>query len=103
MTDFAASVYHLAARIPPGKVATYGQLASLAGHPQASRVVGHLMKTNPFAPKVPCHRVVAANGHLTGFSAPGGLAAKRQLLISEGVIFKSLYQVDLSLCLVDQL
>jgi methylated-DNA-[protein]-cysteine S-methyltransferase len=56
------------------------------------------MKTNPFAPRVPCHRVVASDGKLTGFSAPGGISEKRRMLQDEGVLFHN-GKVDLSTCL----
>lgn len=85
---FREEVYAVAKRIPRGRVATYGQVARLAGSPRAARAVGFFMKTNPRAPIVPCHRVVAANGALTGYSARGGLKAKRAMLLREGVRFK---------------
>ncbi len=86
--SFRQRIYHLTRQIPKGKVATYGQLAELAGKPQAARAVGVLMRVNPDAPHTPCHRVVAYDGSLTGYSARGGLVKKKQLLKSEGVIFK---------------
>ena len=79
-----------------GKVATYGQLARLAGHPKAARAVGGFMKRNPNAPQTPCHRVVASDGSLTGYSGVGGIKQKREMLIKEGVVFKG-EKVDLSL------
>jgi len=87
MTLFREQIYSLTRQIPKGKVATYGQLAALSGHPHAARAVGYFMKTNPDAPRTPCHRVVAADGSLTGYSAPRGLIAKKRLLLAEGVIF----------------
>lgn len=89
MTAFKDKVYELTRQIPKGKVATYGQLAKLAGNPKASRAVGLFMKTNPDAPQTPCHRVVAADGNLTGYSGVGGLKTKKQMLILEGVHFKN--------------
>lgn len=80
--------YSIARRIPKGKVTTYGQIAKLAGNPKASRAVGMFMKTNPHAPEVPCHRVVGKDGSLTGFSADGGVERKREMLETEGVLFK---------------
>jgi len=76
-------------------VATYGQLAHLAGKPRAARAVGVFMKNNPDAPIVPCHRVVAGDGKLTGYSGTGGIAQKKKMLIKEGVFFKH-SRVDLS-------
>ncbi|MCL4384266.1 MGMT family protein [Patescibacteria group bacterium] len=94
-SSFREQVYALARQIPKGFVATYGQLAALAGHPRAARAVGFFMKTNPDAPRTPCHRVVASDGRLTGYSGAGGVAAKRAMLQSEGVVFKG-KKVDLS-------
>lgn len=88
-------VYKLTRSIPKGKVATYGQLAKLAGNKKAARAVGLFMRTNPDAPRTPCHRVVSSTGELTGYSAAGGLTKKRQMLLSEGVVFKG-KKVDLS-------
>lgn len=84
---FRERVYQITAKIPIGYVATYGQIAALAGNSRAARVVGMCMKTNPFSPRVPCHRVVATDGKLTGFSAPGGIARKKKMLLDEGVRF----------------
>lgn len=84
---FAERVYELTRQIPPGKVATYGQLATLAGTPKAARAVGMLMKRNPDAPRTPCHRVVAADGQLTGYSGGEGLITKLAMLQQEGVLF----------------
>ena len=84
---FRERVYKITSQIPYGKVATYGQIAELAGGPRAARVVGMYMKRNPDAPIVPCHRVVASDGKLTGYSARDGIKSKREMLIAEGVIF----------------
>ncbi len=93
--SFKDTVYNITAHIPKGKVATYGQIALLAGNPKAARAVGSFMKTNPFAPRVPCHRVVAGNGSLTGYSAAGGVVKKKSMLIREGVRFLK-EKVDMS-------
>jgi O-6-methylguanine DNA methyltransferase len=89
-------VYALAAKIPRSKVATYGQLARLAGNPKAARAVGSLMKYNPDKKIVPCHRVVAQDGKLTGYSFGRGIATKRSVLIKEGVSFLG-DRIDLSI------
>src|SRR6185295_865322 len=68
--------------IPPGRVATYGDIAALAGRPLASRAVGNIMR-NCGEPGVPCHRVIAAGGALGGFG--GNLQMKRELLRAEGI------------------
>ncbi len=93
-TQFTETIYELARSIPKGTVATYGQLALLAGRPGAARAVGSAMRCNPDIPKTPCHRVVASDGSLTGYSAGKGLATKRKMLIDEGVSFKGT-KVDL--------
>lgn len=95
---FRTKIYTLCRQIPKGKVATYGQLAALAGSPGASRAVGMCMKTNPDAPRTPCHRVVAANGKLTGYSGGNGISTKKEMLIKEGVSFRG-DCVDLSVSL----
>ena len=86
---FKDLVYKFSKRIPKGKVATYGQLAKLAGNPRAARAVGVFMKIHPDDPDVPCHRVVGFDGSLTGFTAKGGIRTKREMLIKEGVVFKN--------------
>jgi len=83
---FQQKVYALAKQIPKGKVATYGQLAKMAGSPGASRAVGMCMKNNPDAKTIPCHRVVSSTGALTGY-AFGGTSVKKEKLIKEGVAF----------------
>ncbi|HKC14349.1 MAG TPA: MGMT family protein [Patescibacteria group bacterium] len=96
MKSFKDKVYEVTRKIPKGKVATYGQVARLAGNSKAARAVGMFMKTNPDAPETPCHRVVASSGELTGYSGKGGLSGKRKMLLKEGVRFKGDI-VDLSL------
>lgn len=92
---FFDRVYEICRKIPKGKVVTYGQLAALAGSPGAARAAGMCMKTNPDAPRTPCHRVVAADGKLTGYSGQGGLPTKKKMLLAEGVFFKD-DKVDLN-------
>ncbi|PIU03757.1 6-O-methylguanine DNA methyltransferase [Candidatus Shapirobacteria bacterium CG08_land_8_20_14_0_20_39_18] len=84
MSSFREKIYSLTRQIPKGKVATYGQLAKMAGKPKAVRAVGILMKNNPDAPSVPCHRVVGSDGNLTGYSADKGISTKKELLMKEG-------------------
>jgi len=93
--SFHDKVYKIANKIPKGKVATYGQIAKLAGNKKAARAVGYYMRTNPNAPITPCHRVVASDGSLTGYSGRGGISKKKKMLISEGIFFKN-SKVDLS-------
>ena len=75
--NFYERVYELVRRIPAGKCASYGQLALMLGNPRASRAVGYAMRACR-TPGVPCHRVVGADGSLTGYA--GGLERKRRLL-----------------------
>jgi O-6-methylguanine DNA methyltransferase len=86
---FTEKVYKIAESIPEGRVATYKQIATLAGIPNASRAVGMSMKKNPYAPRVPCHRVVSSDGRLNGYSGIGGIEKKKKMLIEEGVLFNN--------------
>jgi len=81
---FHARVYVAARAIPSGQTKTYGELANELGSPGAARAVGAALGKNPFAPIVPCHRILAAGSKMGGFSAPGGLVTKRRLLEIEG-------------------
>ena len=81
---FNARVYETARAIPPGETRTYGEIARAVGEPDGARAVGQAMGRNPFAPIVPCHRVVGANDKLVGFSANGGIATKLKMLQIEG-------------------
>jgi methylated-DNA-[protein]-cysteine S-methyltransferase len=80
---FERRVYEVARTIPPGDTLSYGEIARRLGAPAAAREVGQALGRNPFAIVVPCHRVVAADGKLGGFSARGGAATKRRLLSVE--------------------
>lgn len=84
---FHQRVYELARRIPPGETLTYGELARLLGEPGAARAVGQALGVNPFAPVVPCHRILAANSGAGGFSAPGGVSTKLRMLLTERARF----------------
>jgi methylated-DNA-[protein]-cysteine S-methyltransferase len=77
---FRRRVYAATRAIGPGATATYGEIARRIGRPDAARAVGAALGANPFPIVVPCHRVLAADGSLHGFSAPGGLATKRRML-----------------------
>lgn len=83
---FRQKLETIAKDIPKGKVATYGQLAKLAGSPGASRAVGRICSKNKSPENFPCHRVVASNGKLTGY-AFGGILKKKSILEKEGVKF----------------
>lgn len=84
---FHQRVYAVTRRIPPGQTLTYGEVAKLLGEPGASRAVGQALGANPFAPVVPCHRVLAANSGSGGFSAPGGIDTKLRMLLTERAQF----------------
>ncbi|HMC35006.1 MAG TPA: MGMT family protein, partial [Myxococcales bacterium] len=85
LAPFQRAVYDKVRDLPPGRTATYGEIAALLGKPGASRAVGQALGRNPFLVAVPCHRVLAAGGAPGGFSAPGGVIAKQRLLALEGV------------------
>ena len=83
---FYQAVWKACAEIPAGQVRTYGWLAKRIGKPNAARAVGQALGKNPFAPKIPCHRVVGADGRMTGYSGRGGVETKKKLLRREGAI-----------------
>lgn len=85
--EFNRRVYAIARAIPPGRTLTYGEVAQRLGEPGASRAVGQALGHNPFAPVVPCHRVLAAGGRPGGFSAEGGAATKLKMLEIEHAQF----------------
>ena len=80
-------IYDVVCKIPKGKVATYGQVAALAGNPRWSQIVGYALHSNPRPYEIPCHRVVNRFGGLAEAFAFGGANAQRALLESEGVEF----------------
>ena len=82
-TEFQKSVWNAMRKIPLGKTKSYGEIAQAIGKPKAVRAVGGACGANPIPVLVPCHRVLAANGKIGGFS--GGLARKRDLLKREGI------------------
>jgi len=82
---FAADVYRATLGVRAGRTATYGEIARQIGQPPAaSRAVGAALGANPWPLLVPCHRIVAADGKMTGFSGPGGIRTKLKLLALEG-------------------
>jgi methylated-DNA-[protein]-cysteine S-methyltransferase len=82
-TPFTQAVWKACAGIPAGETRTYGWIARKIGKPAAARAVGRALGSNPFAPVIPCHRVVGADGSLTGYSAEGGTEAKKRMLAEE--------------------
>jgi methylated-DNA-[protein]-cysteine S-methyltransferase len=89
--EFHHRVYDVARTIPPGETLSYGEIAARVGEPGAAQAVGRALGSNPFPIIVPCHRVLAANGALHGFSAPGGIETKRRMLAIEGALAPSLF------------
>lgn len=81
---FHRRVYAIARRIPPGQTRTYGDIAEELGDKTLARAVGQALGANPYAPVVPCHRVLGAKGWQGGFSAPGGPMLKLRMLTIEG-------------------
>ena len=92
--SFDAQVWRIVRQIPAGKVATYGQIARLAGHPGAARAVGNALHRNPDDIRTPCFKVVNAQGYLSGAFAFGGIHEQRDRLRADGVEVVN-YQVDL--------
>lgn len=84
VAPFYADVLAELARVPYGETDTYGALAAKVGRPRAARAVGTVMNRNPLPIVLPCHRIVGANGSLTGYA--GGLDIKRRLLQLEGAM-----------------
>ena len=95
MTTFDL-IYDVVRRIPQGKVASYGQVAALAGNPRWARVVGYALHRNPEPGVIPCHRVVMADGRVTPGFAFGGPDVQRALLEGEGVRFRDDGTVDMA-------
>ncbi len=85
---FYRRVYDIARTIPPGRTLTYGDVAIKLGDPTNARAVGQALGRNPFPIVVPCHRVLAAHGSIGGFSASGGAATKRRMLMIEGALLE---------------
>ncbi len=84
-TPFQVKVWKYLRTIPRGKVITYKQLAKAIKMPKAVRAVANACAKNPYAPKIPCHRVIRSDGGLGGYSGPGGIRQKIRLLRSEKV------------------
>lgn len=83
---FERAVYAATRDIPPGRTRSYGEVAAAVGEPGAAQAVGRALGRNPLPVVVPCHRVLAADGRLHGFSGPGGLETKLKLLAVEGAL-----------------
>ena len=84
-TEFLLKVWAYLRKIPRGSVKTYSQVAKDIGKPLAVRAVANAIGKNPYAPKIPCHRVIRSDGSLGGYSGKGGIKTKRFLLKKEGI------------------
>tara|TARA_S200000501_G_scaffold123354_1_gene116405 strand:- start:171 stop:446 length:276 start_codon:yes stop_codon:yes gene_type:complete len=85
-TRFQEKVWAYLKKIPCGSLKTYSQVAKAIGKPLAVRAVANAIGKNPYAPKVPCHRVIRSDGSLGGYSGKGGRKTKRFLLKKEGIM-----------------
>ena len=94
-----ATIYEIVKKIPAGHVATYGQIALLAGNPRWSRVVGYALHVNPDPATIPCFRVVNRLGECSGSFAFGGAGVQRAMLEADGVAFLPDGRVDLQKCI----
>lgn len=88
-TDFQKKVWAALKKIPRGKVTSYAAIAKFLGNPRAARAVGNAVGKNPNAPKIPCHRVICADGRLGNYSGAGGILTKKNLLKSEKIKIKN--------------
>jgi methylated-DNA-[protein]-cysteine S-methyltransferase len=82
---FRRKVFEVVRTIPAGETMSYGEVAAAVGSPGAARAVGQALGRNPYPIVVPCHRVLAAGGHVGGFTATGGISIKVKMLAAEGV------------------
>ena len=79
-TQFQVKVWKYLRTIPKGKVKTYKQVAIGINRPKSARAVANACAKNPYAPKIPCHRVIRSDGSMGGFSSMGGITLKKKLL-----------------------
>ena len=85
-TKFQKKVWNYLRTISKGTVKTYKQVAIAINRPKSARAVANAIGKNPFAPKIPCHRVIRSDGSLGGYSGKGGVKTKKLLLKREGII-----------------
>ena len=85
-TSFQLKVWAYLKKIPLGSVKTYTQVAKGIGKPLAIRAVANAIGKNPYAPRIPCHRVIRSDGSLGGYSGKGGTKTKKMLLKKEGIM-----------------
>lgn len=93
--SFSQKVFRAVTLIPQGKVATYSEISRIIGRPRAYRAVGNILHHNPNSRKIPCHRIVSANGALSRNFAFGGIAGQKEKLEREGVEARENNTVDL--------
>ena len=84
-TKFQIKVWKYLKTIKKGQIRTYSEVARAINRPKAVRAVANAIGKNPYAPKIPCHRVIRSDGSLGGYSGPGGIKTKKKLLKSEGI------------------
>ena len=94
-SGFWEKVYEVVRQIPYGCVASYGQVAFMAGNPRGARIVGYALHKNPMPGVIPCHRVVFRDGAVASGFAFGGPEIQRAMLESEGIIFNEDGKVDM--------
>jgi len=87
-TKFQQKVWNYLKTIPKGKVKTYKQVAIGIKSPNSARAVANACAKNPYAPKIPCHRLIRSDGSLGGYSGKGGIQQKKRLLMLEKVLIK---------------
>ena len=85
-TKFQIKVWKFLKTIKKGETITYSEVAKAINKPKAVRAVANAIGKNPYAPKIPCHRVIRSDGSLGGYSGPGGIKTKKKLLKLEGVL-----------------
>ena len=85
-TKFQIKVWKYLKKIPKGQIRTYSDVAKAINKPKSVRAVANAIGKNPYAPKIPCHRVIRSDGSLGGYSGKGGINTKRKLLKSEGIL-----------------
>ena len=87
-TKFQVKVWRYLLKIPYGKVITYKKIAIKLKKPNAARAIANACSKNPYAPFIPCHRVIRSDGKIGGYSGPGGVKMKRKILKEEGFFIK---------------
>jgi len=85
-TKFQVKVWKYLKTIRKGQLRTYLEVAQAINRPKAVRAVANAIGKNPYAPKIPCHRVIRTDGSLGGYSGPGGIKTKKKMLKSEGIL-----------------